>query len=538
MGLLHLLERAVFGLLSFWRKLLGLILPLFSEAKDFSALGRGLRWAVHLILLACVLAGLYYLNQTYFRDLLNRGPLALRPYWLPLLFLLLYALSWLSWWLYLVLTAEETSPFPDVDGAWQEALNALSRQGLDVSELPVFLMLGQPAAGLDALFQAGLPGTVVRNIPVHARAPVKVFANREAIFITCAPTCLIGQLALALSGQVQPSGQTAEEDDPFKTQRPTGRAEEIKAILAQARREGRELSEQEHQRIRSLMAEEEAEAGRKKRPSVAWLRTKAEVERTSARLAHLCQLIARQRCPWCPANGIVVLIPVAATESDELADLAVFCAQSDLSTVRRTWHLRCPIFGVLVDLETVPGFREFIGRFDPSLRQNRIGQRFPLCPDVQAAGVPAMLEEGVRWICQSLLPGWIYRYLKLESSDKDYAQALRANAQLFHLLSEFRDRQDKLARVVARGLLADREGLPMVGGLYLAATGSDEPERAFIAGVFDRVVKSQDYVAWTHEAFAADERYRRWARHLWAAVAFGLLALASLVYYFWRNAGT
>src|SRR5437870_1376555 len=114
----------------FWdviRRIVGLVLPFFSHAREYRAIGPGLKKFLHVFLLACILAGLYWVN--WYFDLSRYLPKAptqfLRNSWLPIIFLLLYALLWLGWWLWKLLgPEEESSDFPDIDEAWEEASSA------------------------------------------------------------------------------------------------------------------------------------------------------------------------------------------------------------------------------------------------------------------------------------------------------------------------------------------------------------------------------------------------------------------------------
>src|SRR2546422_9177871 len=125
------------------RQLLGLVLPLFSKATDFRRWGPILR----ILVVAAVLVGLYFLNQKYFPEISRYFPrvhITLRRVWLCILFLLLYIFGWLLRWLLSLLTPEaETSAFPDLDEAWERALDALRQAKLDVTELPLFLVFGK-----------------------------------------------------------------------------------------------------------------------------------------------------------------------------------------------------------------------------------------------------------------------------------------------------------------------------------------------------------------------------------------------------------
>ena len=68
-----------------------------------------------------------------------------------------------------------------------------------------------------------------------------------------------------------------------------------------------------------------------------------EVARFRARLAHLCRLIARDRQPYCAANGILLLVPLAGTDTPGEAQLTAQAAHDDLSVARYQMKLDCPL---------------------------------------------------------------------------------------------------------------------------------------------------------------------------------------------------
>src|SRR5262249_28902346 len=149
--------------------------------------------------------------------------------------------------------------------------------------------------------------------------------------------------------------------------------------------------------------------------SQPWPRTDTEAKEASARLRYLCRLIARDRQPYCPVNGILLLVPFAGTASEEQAQRTGGVCQTDLLTARRAWRVQCPVFPLVCDLETVPGFREFVGRIPPTLRRNRLGQRFPLVPDLpEALAVQESVGRSVQALCQSLVPIWVFKLFRVE----------------------------------------------------------------------------------------------------------------------------
>ena len=88
----------------------------------------------------------------------------------------------------------------------------------------------------------------------------------------------------------------------------------------------------------------------------------AAVARGKARLAHLCRLIVRDRTPYCGANGILLVVPLAGTDTPAEAQLTAQAVQEDLAVARRELKLDCPLVALLADLEQVPGCVELLQR--------------------------------------------------------------------------------------------------------------------------------------------------------------------------------
>src|SRR4051812_1261425 len=129
------------------------LLPLSARARDSGA-GAAFTWTVHGGLVLAGVLGLFIVNR-WISDWFW-GPYWLRRIWLPLFFLLLYALFWLGLWIWRLLYAEPVgSDFPDIDAAWDEALRALGQAGFALTDLPLFLVLGQPDGPEDHVFQGG-----------------------------------------------------------------------------------------------------------------------------------------------------------------------------------------------------------------------------------------------------------------------------------------------------------------------------------------------------------------------------------------------
>jgi hypothetical protein len=533
----------VLGILDKVRSGLGLIFPLFASAADFRQWPRWVWRVIHFILLIGILVGLYFLNGLlHVENWLLLRSAVIRPFYLPLMFLLLYALSWLGYWLYRLLGEEvAVAEFPDVADAWREACSKLEAQGIGLADAPLYLILGRPAAGEDALFQAAEQQVAVRA-PAAADVPLRVYAHREAIFVTCAGASAWGRLAALLAGEEEaamamPGNTAAAAAD--KTIQFGSEAmgispeaiDELRELLA--KQQQRDLTPAERGRLQELAELTKGPAQPKRRPSLS-----ADAQaRGTERLRFLCKLIRRDRRPWCPVNGLLVLVPWAATDGDDSAKEAATMLQRDLAAARETLQLRYPTIALVVDLETARGFAEFRRSFSPeTLKKGRIGQRLPLVPDIAPAEVPGLLERGVQWIGQTVLPAGIVKFLRMDAPPGDPRKTPSAatghNRNLYMLLNQVYQRGPRLARVLGRGLpggsgqdAADpMDALPLFAGCYLAGTGRTPQDQAFVPAVVNRLIEGQSSVSWTGAALAEDARYRRWTTYGYMAMAAVLVA--------------
>src|SRR5262249_30997311 len=125
------------------------------------------------------------------------------------------------------------------------------------------------------------------------------------------------------------------------------------------------------------------------------LKKNDEVETLTARLAHLGRLILRARSPWVPVNGVVVLIPLGATDTELEANQTAEVIRRDLATVRKDFKVQCQVYGLLCDMETIPGFQEFLQQVSSQERKKRIGQGFSF-----AHGLPE--QEAVEQVRRSI----------------------------------------------------------------------------------------------------------------------------------------
>src|SRR5207248_2261967 len=122
----------------------------------------------------------------------------------------------------------------------------LHQAGIDISEAPLFLVLGKAQGGEIALFEGTQMTFPVKYAPPRDDAPLHVFASRDAIFVTCAGASLLGKQADILAGESNPGLDGAlgipniAQQDPGATLKPEGRMLDVQSVLTRARESGRD----------------------------------------------------------------------------------------------------------------------------------------------------------------------------------------------------------------------------------------------------------------------------------------------------------
>lgn len=541
------------------------------------------RWTMHVLVLAGVLVGLAVLNYALALETVVRSPWpALRSLWLPLLFLLVYVLAWLGWWLYKLLTTPpDESPYPDIDGAWYEALTALDQANISLDRTPLFVVLGRTAAPESCLTNSSGMAFTVPQAPRSKDAPLHVSASEEGIFLTIPGISLLSHQATLFAEQAEEEARRrrllarqayqefGSEHDPATpwpgtlAPAPASQAgsfvggtaptadheDEVVAddLLTAPDDDARTRAAQGLDALEQTVAalDEPAASGSKatalsaavtaaprRQTAVSsepappkLLKELDQIEAITARLQHLCRLIQAARRPYCPINGVICLIPLAATSGDAQANQTAVLLQRDLDAMREVFQIKAPLYTLVCDLEQAPGCRDLLERFPQEQRHRRLGALLPnlaLCDRPQA---PAVAAKALAWICRSLIPALVYRLIRV-GTNGNAAREQQGNVRLFHFLDDMRQREPRLLRILTRGILASERDTWQLQGCFLAATGADAArEQGFIEGVFPQLLETQDQLAWTEEALAEDAGCRRWTTIGYIGLVIFLIAM-------------
>jgi hypothetical protein len=427
----------------------------------------------------------------------------------------------------------DASEFPDIDRAWQAGLAELERNGVDPTALPMFLVLGSASEQQEqALFAATRLRFRIQHCPKGAMA-LRWYVHDEGIWVVASE---VGQTtALATLGERASQGvaQEAPEERPLAAAH--GQTVAVDTIdprqtMAAGSLESR--TEPASMIRGTLEISQTMESGVTQtvtsfRAQTAPVQLSEEAaKRQSRRLAHLVRLIRRVREPWCPLNGLLVLLSYRVIQRGDKESVELkHAVAADLETLRRELGLRLPLIALVCGMESEPGFHELVKRLgSEKARDNRFGSKFrPWDPAT---------DENLEALCyHACRPFQDFIYRLFRERDALSADHAVGNRRLFSLLCKIRRLQPRL-----KGILMDSFGYDssrdephdwlLMGGVYFAATGERADQQAFVKAVFERLAELQESLEWTPQALRGDRRYQTLG-NLCYAVA-GLLGLAAV----------
>lgn len=437
----------------------------------------------------------------------------------------------------------EASRFPDIDYAWSAGLDALARNDLDLTEIPIFLVLGSSDEAFEkSLFDASRLSLRIREIP-QGPAALHWYANPDGIYLVCTDTSCLSKLAhqakvilsaeaaapvaaparaagdairgTIIAGNESRSAPSLRTSGPLPSSPGVPPASDGGSIRGTMMIGGQtDLSEFVPPAEKHPIALAQPEA--------------AEQER---RLEYVCQLLRRARRPLCPINGILTLLPFGLVQRGPREGIEVQRAvKRDLAMARQTLSLRCPVTALVVGMEMEAGFRELVRRVG---RDRAAAQRFGRGFSLWNPPLPERLEALAAHACGAF-EDWVYNLFREKG-----ALSKPGNTKLYALLCKVRRNvQGRLANILVAGYGSQappvaHEGGFLFGGCYFAGTGETEDRQAFVKGVFDKLPEQQEEVEWTVEALMEDERYQRWAKFGLTIDSLLLLSLIGMVVYQW-----
>lgn len=446
----------------------------------------------------------------------------------------------------LVYLEGDASPFPDIDLAWKKGLAELDRQGLSLSEVPLFLVLGTCSEELEQnLLEAAHQEWQIRDVP-SGPSPIRWYANADGVYLVCSSSCALSRLAAEAKGVLSrekalPSASPARERPTERHGRetfvPSEEPEDYKPAGNVPPMGGRDDKG-------TMIGPDDEDRPGERDPSIGSERRVVQLDRTESleaknRLAYLCRLICRARQPLSPVNGVLALLPYQLIRRSPVdANKLGHVAQQDLGVLLKSLQLRCPVAALVVDMEEELGFRKLTARMaERHGREVIFTRRFGHGLDFKYPSTQESLREVATLAC-SQFDTWIYSFFSHHG-----ALQRRSNRDLYTLVCQVRGGvRERLRNILANGFAPAPEATDpsmrhYFAGCYFAATGSSNEQggefpQAFVASVFRKLVESQHELEWTDEALRLEGQWQRLTR---LALLFDTLLLAGLAVWIWMS---
>lgn len=532
----------------FGKVLLAIFAPVVASRRADCQVGRCIVASIHSTAMLVFLCGLIALQWWFELDQYMRSSSAFfRHGWLPIVAAMIYGLAWSCWYLAKVIrTPLEIPASNDVQVAWKHAKDRIARAGIDLKQTPLFLTLGRPTGGIHNFFSAaGFPLTVPPT-PADDDAPLRICGNQEALFLCCDRSSLLDEFVTRLSKRqaetvraatairngsgkdghgpgahlwesstgkpanvalTTGASQSATAFSPTSGSAAVATLPNVKSLPAESATAAK-LEQQLDQLQMHLDAAEQVLQPTIQTDSLVDLATELATE-VSQRLEAICRLLSEDREPFCPINGIVVLVPISATDDVEIADHVGMRIEHDLQTIVDSLQMGVSVQMVLTGLETCVGAKALLNRFPKAQRDRRLGAVIPIAPASEPEAQSMLIDKTSQWLCDELFPPLISRLLSRDASDDDSDCSLQLGNQRLHgLMVSMRQRQHLISRMMRRAITAHQRNLRL-RGCYFAATGDDAVYgQAFAAGIIPMILGSQNEVRWLAERRRRD--YLQW----------------------------
>jgi hypothetical protein len=419
-----------------------------------------------------------------------------------------------------LLLQDVSERFADIETAWASGVAELQRSGIDITERPLFLVLGcDDTLKAKYLMTASGRTLAVKNFPNDSKA-LRFYACNEGIYLFLSQVGSLTEIACVAaeindkhrskapfqrriqSNEIQATWWPGE-DDSAVAERLSG--DESAASLSELGRGTMMISDMDSGGSLNI----EKATSENHRPKLSTSRgdrlSAPNLALQSRRLGFLCRLIRAARRPYCPVNGVLVQLTQPLIMADDEGGKQVMNALSlDRKMLIANLQMRPPVTVVVSGWDGDVGFHELMRRLgSKTRRQYRFGKGF-------SPGDPPLddqLSAMCSVACRSF-EDWIYSMFRdSEAIDRS------GNRQLYALLCKVRRYLNvQLETIVSDGLgykkEAEQDSFPLVAGCYFVAAGASEEHQAFVPKTIDRLYETaENDLEWTASALRENQRY-------------------------------
>lgn len=437
----------------------------------------------------------------------------------------------------------DVSRYPDIDHAWREGLKALAQHDIELTNVPVFFVIGvRDERQAKALFDASQLSLSVKGIPA-GRAPLQWYGNKDAVFIVASEVSCLSRVSQKGELLAQESASAPPVSAASMSVGSLGGTITAASLSADMRetavtRAGAPSpppSGPSHLSHTMMIGSQTIMAGSPGSvpPAAAspTVLSPAEAIEMTERLAYVCRLLQRARQPLCPANGVLTVLPFDIIQRTG-ADVEILrAARSDHETLRKSLRMRCPVVALMSGMEEEAGFRELVRRVGAErAKAQRFGKGFNVWNEPTGEQVEAVCAHA----CKAF-EDWAYLLFR----EKD-GLTRPGNKKLYALLCKIRTQFRTRLKNILVGAFADNRAIDvngleplLFGGCYFGAIGATEDKQAFVKSVFDKLMTSEEELEWGEEAIREDDRYHLLTQILLFVDGLLLMAIGGFAAYLW-----
>jgi hypothetical protein len=420
----------------------------------------------------------------------------------------------------------------DIELAWQAGLNALSKVGLSLRDMPVFLLVGANSTQEQRQLLNASKQSLLVDGPAAGNAPLNWFASDQAIYVCCSSAGMLGTTVqnagraahdpsqLLQTGFVSFNEQggaattevgLASAENSVETGA-VGQAGGGTATLVQPRRSAVRTEQQVETQLDALQSLVD---GQLNTDAVGWQShsdwtdtnmtplTSTQVANCQRSLAEVCTRLRGARRPVAAINGIGVVVDVElATGSETAARQCGNAIQSDLNQIREALGQYAPVSLILTGMERQPGTTEAIRRLGGALSSQIVlgvvVDPREVCDRQRTGAIADRALGSLNQLIQRLM------------SDP-LALSIPGNNHLLQLLIHARQRLSRPLQVlISQGLSALSVSTAthpsFFNGVFFSASGSRPIEQGFTAPIFDRMQAQQHWLSWTGQELRSQGR--------------------------------
>lgn len=469
----------------------------------------------------------------------------LLPYFLvliPVITVLAYVLTYL-------LMQKEVSKYPDIDMQWNEGVQQLAQQGIDVADTPIVLVLGAEDGKMVGQLAECIAGTFPVNSSASSGQGLAFLANPNVIYVFANGCNRLSKLSL--NRQVAPTQTSTERSLPKKgnrvatatldndssfDERVTNDFGEIGGEPLESRRMPKFGGKKNLETLDEDPAMEEVASPVALVTGVEAKLSAEEQALCSDRLEYLVSLVCKSRYPVCPANGVLVLIPYELVELS--ASATQLALQEDMRVLQQHLRVRVPAIALVTEMEKHDGFVEMIDRLGlDKVRFARFGKGCETLGEASKTRLQAVVLHAV-----ASFEKRIYElFARAETMRK------KTNGRLYTFMARLRQKfEQNLTVIISEGFGQDEPGKdpanePMFfSGCYFAATGETPEKQAFVAAVFEKLIENDaGLLEWNSTALKEEQSYHQITSFVMTIGGLALMALLGLaIWVVWKLAAT